>query len=117
MLKEKNLMWIVIIITAMGLSFKIIYDNFKNSTKLEEICYIDTPRIIEKLSLYYSINPSRNLSDDYKKANLLINNLKLILNNPKKFGCKTILMKGAILSGGKDITKEVLQNVWNAETK
>ena len=120
-MKEKNLMWIVIGITAIGLAVKVIFDNYKEATKPIDVCYIDAPKVIERLAVFYSLDVNKNLvntdSMSKERADRLMNRLRTVLSNPYKFGCKTIFMKGAILSGGKDITKEVLKDVWGKETK
>ena len=120
-MKEKNLMWIVIFVIGMGLTAKIFFDNYKEATKPVEICYIDAPKVIEKLAVYYSLDTNQQFgsidSNSKAKADMLMNKLRMVLENPYKFGCKAIFMKGAVLSGGKDITKEVLENVWGKNSK
>ncbi len=120
-MKEKNLMWIVIFVIGIALTAKILFDNYKEATKPIEICYIDAPKVIEKLAVYYSIDANQRFgsidSNSKAKADMLMNKLRMVLENPYKFGCKAIFMKGAILSGGKDITIEVLKDVWGKEAK
>lgn len=120
-MKEKNLMWIVIVITALGLAVKIIFDNYKQAHKSADVCYIDAPQIIDKLAVIYSLDVNKSLENadntTKEKAEMLMNRLRLVLQNPEKFGCKTIFMKGAILSGGKDITGEVLKDVSGGQTQ
>lgn len=120
-MKEKNLMWIVIFVIGVGLIAKILFDNYKEATKPIEVCYIDAPKVIEKLAVYYSLKLDKPFgsvdSNSKAKADMLMKKLKMVLENPYRFGCKAIFMKGAVLSGGKDITKEVLKNVWGKETK
>ncbi|ACO04986.1 hypothetical protein PERMA_A0036 (plasmid) [Persephonella marina EX-H1] len=120
-MKEKNLMWIAIFVVAIGLIAKIIFDNYKQATEPIDVCYIDAPKIIEKLAVFYSLDMNKSLvsSDSMtrEKADILMKRLRAVLNNPYRYHCKTIFMKGAVLSGGKDITKEVLKDVWGKEAK
>lgn len=117
-MKEKTLMWIVIFATMITLAIKIAYDNYKQANKKSEVCYIDVPKIVETLAAYYSVDTNSLATNTTKeKADLIMKKLEFVLKNPHNFGCETIFMKGAIISGGRDITQEVLDNVWGKNTK
>ena len=111
-MKEKNLMWISIFALWVVVALYIAYNNYQRYEENKGICYVDVSPLIDKIAVGTSVDKSTTPQQTQNLALEYVNRLHAIFSNPERYGCKTIFMKGAILGGGRDITKEVMRDVW-----
>ena len=104
---DKKLLTILGIFGIVLIGIVFMLTILINQTKKENLpyCYVDVWHIAES----YVIDKA--LSKQEIKNNILIKNLtekiKQLTNNPYRYGCKAIFMKGAILSEARDITEVI----------
>jgi len=72
--------------------------------KSDEICYADIYAIAERQLLRLGLE-GKTKSEIQKQVNLFLRELRSF--SPEKIGCRYLFIKGALVKGGRDVTKEL----------
>lgn len=72
--------------------------------KADEVCYADVYAIAERQLLKLGLE-GKTKNEIQKQVDLFLRELRSF--SPEKIGCRYLFIKGALVKGGRDVTKEL----------